>query len=569
MIKKRSDRRRATTNRPTEAASAQTAQIIDRVTYAALLAVAFLLGCTYLRDYDIWWHLRTGQLIVERGEIPQTDWFTYIDFDQPWIDLHWGFQLIVAGLYAIGGAKLLTLAKAFCLAGTITIAWGASGRNLPVWLKTLCWLLPLICISGRANERPEILSLLFLATWMWILARVDRQPRLIWLLPIVQILWVNCHGLFVLGLVVGGAYVIDRLQRSMRTHNAEAAAEDSKLTTRTLLWAAAATIVASLVNPYFEQGALFPLVLFRKMSVDHDFYSTRIGEFQQPWEFVKRNGFSNIYLIAEAFLWILTTASFIWLALHRRVQIGRLLLFLAYSFLAWQASRNTAIFALVAGVVLCANCSEIHELRRLTDKSIHDASIFPRAIVLTVLVAFAATIPTNYWAAWGGEAKRFGLGEEPDAYWFAHGAAEFAGQEGMPANAFVSHIGQAAPYIFHNGPNRRVFMDGRLEVSTRATFEKYEQILAMMSITSPQFRPTAEWEPLIRDPQGLLPAVILDSRHSRNQINGLMATPTWRLVFADPAAAVFLDAATADRLALPMADPTPLLYPPGTSSATR
>jgi hypothetical protein len=42
----------------------------------ALLALAFLLGCFPMGDFDVWWHLRSGQLILERGEVPRTDWFS-------------------------------------------------------------------------------------------------------------------------------------------------------------------------------------------------------------------------------------------------------------------------------------------------------------------------------------------------------------------------------------------------------------------------------------------------------------------------------------------------------------
>ena len=127
----------------------------------------------------------------------------------------------------------------------------------------------------------------------------------------------------------------------------------------------------------------------------------------------------------------------------------------------------------------------------------------------------------------------------------------------MPDRAFVSNNGQAAVYIFHNGPERKVFFDGRLEVNSKETFQLYEQFQQQMSYN------TSGWAYLLEDEDGQLPAIILDSRFSRNEINGLLNNPQWRLVFADPVAAVFLDQKTADRLALPLADPTPLLYPPG------
>ena len=133
----------------------------------------------------------------------------------------------------------------------------------------------------------------------------------------------------------------------------------------------------------------------------------------------------------------------------------------------------------------------------------------------------------------------------------------------MPDRAYVSHFGQAAVYEFHNGPQRKVFMDPRLEVMTPETFADWQLIGDYMAIGSPVL------QEVLADQQGQLPAVLLDSRLSREQIEGLLHAPAWRLVFADEAAAVFLDVATAERLKLPAADPEPLKYPPGMTAAVR
>lgn len=542
---------------------------------ALLLLWTFLVGCIHMTSFDIWWHLKTGELILQRGELPDTDWFTYTDWDKPWIDLHWGFQLIVTWLHAWGGPELLVLTKAACLAATVATGWLAAGRGLPAWAKAAAWILPVICLSGRALVRPEMISLVFLGTWCWILSRVDERPRLIWILPLLQMVWINCHALFVLGLVVGAAFFVDRVTRELARGRFGLAPVDSQLGFRQLTAAGVVTIVASFANPYLEEGALFPLVLYRKFSVDHAYYSTRIGEFQTPLALWRRIGFGNLYLLSEALLWLLALASFVWLALERRISILRLLLFTGFSHLAWKAARNTTLLALIGGVVVCANCAEALALRRLrlaqntkrlrrsgTRSATDRIGRVMNPVMLAILAVLVVAVPTGYWSHWAGEGRRFGIGIENDKYWYALGAAQFAGQEGMPERAFVVTIGQAAPYLYYNAPQRRVFMDGRLEVATRTTFERHELVRQMMDPNSSLFRPDGAWVDQIRDEHGNVPTVVLDSRHARNQINGLLLTPSWRLVFADPAAAVFLDNATADRLNLPAVDPQPLFYPP-------
>ena len=96
-----------------------------------------------------------------------------------------------------------------------------------------------------------------------------------------------------------------------------------------------------------------------------------------------------------------------------------------------------------------------------------------------VLAALILAVVSGFWNEIGEMNKPFRLGEARD--WFMHAAAKFAGQEGFPHRAFVSHNGHAPLYIYYNAPERRVFMDARLEVCSRNTFEIYNSILQQMA----------------------------------------------------------------------------------------
>lgn len=540
----------------------------DAALTAGVLLWTFLACCSPLVDTDFWWHLRTGQLIWERGAVPQVDWYTFVDFDKPWIDLHWGFQLLMAGLFAAGGATLVILAKAAAYTTAVGIAWCTAGRRLSAWIKVLLWMPSIVCITGRGFERPEMLTLIWLALWLWVLSRLPERPGLIWLLPLVQWVWINTHALFVLGFVAGGCFVLDYAARSAARGRWGLQPADGLPPARHVAWAALLAVVVCLINPYFEEGLMFPLVLYRKFSVEQAFYSVRIGEFQTPLQFVQRHGLGNVYLLSSLGIWLATAASFVWLAVaRRRWSLFRLLMFVAFSHLAWKATRNTNLFALVSGVVLTANLEDVftgltagdhsrrESLPRMIDHSRTAASIRWTWVACFVVVLLNLAVVSGTWDTAMGENRPFGFGERPA--WFAHDACQFAGQPGFPDRAFVAHNGQAGVYIYHNGPERLVFMDARLEVCSQQTFELYESIQKGMAVGNPA------WEAVV-EKDGKLPVVILDSRNSRPQINGLLSSPGWRMVFADSAAAVFLDVQLADKLRLAKADPSPLMAPPGT-----
>lgn len=533
---------------------------LDRALAAAFLLWLFLACCVPLKDTDFWWHLRTGELILARGELPYVDWFTFTSGDRAWIDLHWGFQLLVTLLYRLGGVALVTLVKAAVLTLAVAIAWSVPKRNIPAWLNGLCWIMPIIVISGRAYERPEMLSMLFLASWIWIIARLPSNARLIWLLPPLQLVWTNCHALFVLGLIVGACYAVDFSIRKLARGRCGLYPLPGPPSARTVAIALSLTLLACFVNPYVEHGALFPLELYRKFSSDRELYSS-IGEFQRPIDFFLRNvrfkgsvlgGLQNVYFCAEAGLFLATGLSFLWLALvRRRWSPQRLLLFAAFSHLAWQASRNSNIFALVSGIILSVNAGDI--IAGFAPISLRTRR-WMTAVVCALAAALSLSVVTGAWEVWTKEDKRFRLGEAEA--WFAHDASRFAAQPGFPDRAFVAHIGQAAVYLYHNGPDRRVFMDPRLEVASPDTFRKFNNICNMMAAGD------RSWESALRNADGELPVIILDSLFSRLQIRGLAMTPGWRLVYADPVAAVFLEEKTANRLGLREADPEPLLSLP-------
>lgn len=524
---------------------------------ACLLLWMFLACCFPLFDTDLFWHLKTGEWILENFSIPGYDLYTFTDFDKRWVDLHWGFQVGAALVYRLGGADLLILAKAAILMTALGIGCYAGGVHLRGWQRVLCWILPAITISGRGYERPEIITLLCLSSWLWIVTRLEQRPRLIWLLPVLQVFWINCHALYILGLIVGGCYAVDYVIRAYAGGTWGLAESADNPTPSTAIRAAGLCVAAALVNPYFEEGALFPLILFRKFTVEQDFYSTRIGEFQPPIDFLLKNGFVNLYLNAEILLWLAAAISFVWLAARGKWSIFRSILFAGFSYLAWKASRNTNIFSIVAGFVLAENVSEIVARAPSADHSEKPRTGWSlgaeRGVALMLLLMVVAVV-TGEWNNWGEKIRPFRLGEARE--WFPHQAAKFMGQPGFPNRVFGANFGVASVYSYHNGPEGKVFMDGRLEVCTRETFERFGEISLRMGHADPS------WTELLRDKEGKLPAVMLDSRHSREMISGAMNTPGWRLVYADPSCAVFFDEKVADALKLPLVSPDPLRYPP-------
>jgi hypothetical protein len=563
--------------------------LIEAPWLAAFLLLVFLAGCVEIEDPDLWWHLRTGQLIWQRGEIPRTDWFTFTNPDSPWIDLHWGFQLFAAGLWHLGGAPALVLAKSALGVAAFGLLLLATRKEWSAARSVACWLPALVIFYGRNQVRPEMFSFVFLAAELLIAFHARRRPGLVWLWPLIQLVWINVHALFVLGVVIWCCFLAERTltgllqwratrlahgrggKRSRRsptdaTETPEAAAPSSTDVRRWLI-VSLLIAVAALANPYGLEGALFPLTLLERIEGrNHAFYVLLSGEFRGFPEFLKQYGWAaildNLTTQMIALLFVAGIASFVPLLVRRRFDLFRALTFALFAHLCWQANRNSPLFALVGAFVLRANLGDWLETgtarsrRRFRLGRVALAGILGALIVLVPLDLLSVTRP-------GEMARMFGLHEIPNA--FAHEEAEFLGKPGMPRSCYAIDEGAAAVFIYHNGPERRVFADPRLEVNTRKTLERYLRIEAQLAAGNPALlADLARDAPLASDGQPELPALLINLRvlvYNPAMIDGLKRLKQYRRVYEGKVAVVYLEVAQAERLGLPdidaSADDTP------------
>ncbi len=188
-------------------------RLADAGLVAAFLALVALLGVFPLKDTDFWWHLRTGDLIRQTGLVPRVDTYTFGAEGHRWVDLHWLFQILLSYGYERIAIPGLNLAKCAVTALAVWLLISAKKRDWPTWVMVLAWLPALLVLAGRMYIRPETLTLLYLAAFLAILFRVDERPWLAFLLPVVQLAWVNSQGLFILGPVVLAFALVDAATR--------------------------------------------------------------------------------------------------------------------------------------------------------------------------------------------------------------------------------------------------------------------------------------------------------------------------------------------------------------------
>jgi len=162
---------------------------------------------------DLAYQLRAGDEILRSGAIPSSDTWTYTAAGVPWFDQQWGSQVILTVSSWLGGWTGVVLLRATLTAVTfgclVVIArrrsWGSRATALLV-------VAAFVVSSPALAMRPQLFGVACLAVTLVIATERHRQPRLLWLAPVVVALWANLHGSFFLGPVVLGLAWLEDLR---------------------------------------------------------------------------------------------------------------------------------------------------------------------------------------------------------------------------------------------------------------------------------------------------------------------------------------------------------------------
>ena len=509
------DFRRKRNSRPISAA-------IVRATYLLLAVIVVLLCWHQIIDVDLWWHLRTGELILKTQSIPRTDPFSHTSAGSLWIDLHWLYQVLLYATFKVGGAAGIMILKTSILTAAFAIVTGLYSRRFTSVSGVLLSLLGLLAFE-RYFPRPEIMSFLFCAIYLWILDRHQRGKRSpLILLPILQILWTNIEGLFVLGLVLIAAFAAGEVlqaifSRHYHRHTPQAATSPLRLVA--VLFASTA---ATLLNPYGIQGSLFPLTLYSRLGAGTEIFSSTITELRPPplalfWGLHWPLWFFNCLLVISACSFLLNV---------RRVRLGWLIAYAAFLFLAIRARRNIPLFIAVALPVTMRNLCEVGSLVRHCNAVRYLRALLIPVIVVVCLFAVLA-IPSNYYSSRYLPLSRFGMGFSP--YMYPEGACRFVERMGLRGKMF-NNIGIGGYLIWRLYPEHEVFIDGRLEVHGRRFYTEY--------ITAMQ-RP--RYWPLLAEKYGIQFVILqYTMADTLPLVRALHESDQWSLVYLDSTSLVFV-----------------------------
>lgn len=463
--------------------------------------LAVVLGALYkqttgpIEDVDFWWHLRTGQWIWDHKALPAHDLYTYTISGHAWVVHEWGSELLMLGLWRLGGAALVSLFFGLVIwLGVLFVYLRSEPRRQPLLVLAVGMVVGTIAGATLWSARPQAWDFLFSALELYLLQRfLDGDRRAVYGIPPILLVWANLHAGYAIGLVFVGvaggcelvAFAAGRDRARLRSF-------------WTLLATGAVSALAVMINPYGPQLYRYSLNTTTTPGIQQFINEWQSPDFHNPvfWPF----GLMLALLLPALAL--------------RRPTLFEMALVVLGLVLALDAARLIAIFVATATPVLIRGYGEgwrALDLERLTSRlRVPERTPILAAVGALALVAVFVNIA-------------LALSSQPqvDRHNQPVAAADWlASHPGFGSRLFNGYgYGGYLAYRFYPQANRRVFIFGDTYLDGTALVRDYARI----EFTQPGWQQTLASYDI---------DYVVDSRGSA-LVSALEQDPNWSVAYQD------------------------------------
>lgn len=464
-------------------------------------------------DGDIFWALEAGKWILENGEVPKTDPFSYTFEGERWIDFTWGFQVIVYVFYKYFGGWFGVFLIHFILVLSFLVIFSkvcvVESRGLKNF-ATMLMALFIIIFDTRFFIRPHVFEFIFVAIFLLqlILYSHTRDSGKLLPLLLLQVLWINVHSSFILGyFLVGcwwlGSVIVDMRGSSFSFNNLMESFNGHKK----LLIVGLLLPVVSFVNPYGLDLILFP---FEHQSGYNQEALRYIAEWRST-NFLRSVFVFDFFSFTSVFTGLLYLL-FMFVLIFRTNQMKAqyMLIFIGAFYLVYSHSRFVPLFCLmIAPPLVSFLCKTKIAAKFESARNFH----YSGAVILLVFISYNLSSQNP---------KHFGVGVANE---FAPvGTVAYLNENKISGKIFNKYIDGG--YIIRNYEYGKVLIDGRTPtVYSGNFFWKYRRS-----------NDNTLWNKLV-DEEGINIAIVPSGW---KLCSNLADDDTWKSVFFDDVSVLFL-----------------------------
>lgn len=479
----------------------------------AILVMLYLIPSIWIvqpviNDPDIWWHLRTGQWIVEHGTLPTTDPFSIYGENKSWIAYSWLFEISLYGLFRLFGESGVIL---YTLMAVWIMVWAlhhiVSNRISDFGLACGLVAISTITLSKLFTPRPWLLTIIFCTATLEVVLslREGRSSRWFYALPPLYVLWANVHIQFVYGLgLLGLACIAPYVDRTVaQVAGLLIPVPWRGVCRRQLAMITAMCIMATLLTPYNIH--LYRIVV-------------ELAGQTGMWDYAQEMLAPSFRTLADwTMLAMFATAIYL---LGRRAAVSsfEVVLILVGGLCAFRGQRDS--WLLVLAVIVVVVSSRTMVTRQMSSPL--SRSAFAIAIVLVVVSTLGVA-----------KYRQFSTSEirENTAKQFPIAAAAFVEDQGFGGTLY-NHFNWGG-YLSWRLPHLKVSMDGRANIHGDMRIKR--------SIST--WSGESNW----MDDEELEKAALIVAQREFALASLLRLDPRFRLVHQDDTAVVFVRATPSTR----------------------
>jgi hypothetical protein len=483
-----------------------------------------------ITNTDIWWHLTAAREMFAQKSILYFDPFSYTLNNPEWINLHWIFQLLAYVTYTFSGAGGLVFIKCITVFGMgLFLSLIFQNKRYMICTATIFTLL-IYSARHLILARPLVITLVCIAIFICFFERFLSTRKLFYLfllLPL-QIIWTNSQGLFLIGPVIAGCYLLgNTLNRIVYNLTVRPSIQwDIKKILPVEFSIFFLLILCScLLNPYGWQGFLFPFKLLGRIDPSQaNIYARNISE-NMPFFSLTGKDIHYTYAVILATVGVLLS----FLVNIRDFRWTHILLFGIFLYLAFMAKRNIILYFIVIPPIIGYNYSVsmkdegqkglIRTLLAKQNRTIKMGVLGTVAIILIfTLFLHARTI------------TKFPTKSTLSPFRVPTGAVEYLKDHPVEGRMFNS-IRYGGYLMWHFSPEKKVYIDGRLIIRPPGYFADYLSILDNPVLFPP-----------VADRFGITHAILPTAIFYRSMplVKWLYISPAWDMVFADGNSVVFV-----------------------------
>lgn len=483
------------------------------IALAAVGLMIFAASCRRIWNTDFWWQYKTGQLVAEHG-IPHQDTFSYTRHGAEYIELRWIFCYCLYQLMRLFGPAGVILTQCAAMLATFGLLAAMPGSRKALPATALAATIAVLAASQRFQCRPEQVSFLFLAAFLWLIDMSRcRSPRWAIAIPFLQIIWSNSHTIFILGPLVVGAWLVgallDRFLAGPTTAEPPNRPSEIRVASMTL----AATLPACLLNPYGWRGIAFTFQLATE--IHGTAFKNNISEFADT--FSLSQDYTAVLFLKLLIALAVLSAVINW----RRIDRFLLIVCLAMGYLSFTAIRNLPLFAIAAVPFVAQNMARSQLWLRPFAR---------RCLPAGRIIACTAAILVSTLGAWSNMTDRFHVRQNDNNQFgislannrFPIEAFKFFTEHNLKGPVFNTMM--EGGYLLAN--DVPVFIDSRLEVYGEEFFLDFLRMMA----------DPADWNKAVNKYDFRVLFVELGFAAS-----GLVSdNPNWPLVYFDDVIAIYV-----------------------------